>query len=158
MIPTDPEPVVPVPKSHTNTCIKEEVERRWNLCWNQLQTARQSRLFWPIISKQRTDIIMLCDRRTYSDVVRTFTGHNNMNRHCNLTGETDSAECRLCNEDEESSSHLLLDCPALSGVRSTVLGSHTVDAHEFQHLPLDGIRRFISLMRRALVDEGLEQI
>ena len=96
--------------------------------------------------------------RTYSDVVRTFTGHNNMNRHRSITGEADSAECRLCYEDEESSEHLLLDCPALSNVRFAVLGNHVVGTSEFPHLPLDGVRRFISLMRRALVDEGLENI
>ena len=101
---------------------------------------------------------MFYDHCNYSNVVRMFTGHNNMNRHCSITGEADSAECRLCYEDEESSEHLLLDCPALSNVRFAVLGNHVVGTSEFPHLPLDGVRRFISLMRRALVDEGLENI
>ena len=47
------------------------------------------------------------NRQEYSDLTRFFTGHNNLNRHIHLLNETDTAECRLCLEDEESSDHLL---------------------------------------------------
>ena len=54
-----------------------------------------------------------------------ITGHNFMNRHeaiCDPTGST-SAECRLCMEGEdESSFHVVAECPALANLRRQTIG------------------------------------
>jgi ribonuclease HI len=160
MHPADLDQVVPLPRTHFNHLVNDEIVRRWNTRWTRTTTARQSRLLWPRIDKSRSKQILLCDRSEYSDLVRMLTGHNNLNRHRFLLKESDTADCRLCNEDEEESSeHVLLHCPALSGVRRRILGHHTItEASVFGDLPPNGIRRFITLTRRALLDGGLEQI
>jgi hypothetical protein len=75
-----------------------------------------------------------------------------------LLSEVPSAKCRLCLEDEESSEHILCECLALAGARARVLGNHFLTAAILSQKPFSGVRRFISLARRALQQEGLEKI
>ena len=157
--PSEPEPVLPIPKSHTSSVINEAVEKRWNHRWtHKTTTARQSRMFWPQIDKQKSNQLLLCNRQEFGEVIRLFTGHNYLNRHQFLLQETDSEECRLCHEDDETSEHLLCHCPALGDSRLRVLGQANLSASALVQRPLDGQRRFISLIRRALLDEGAEKI
>ena len=151
--------VIPPPKAYYTKLINDDVARRWNHRWRTGTIGiRQSRLLWPNIDKARSRQILLCDRQEYGDIVRLFTGHNNLNRHRHLLKETNSAKCRLCLEDEESSEHVLCYCPALGGQRQRLLGTPTIEGSSLNTLPLDGVRRFITLIRRTLMDEGLEQI
>ena len=157
--PTEPEPVVPPPKTHIISVINTEVERRWNQRWtSQPRPARQIRLLWPTIDQQKSLQLLRCDRQEYGDLVRLLTGHNYLNRHCHLLDEAEEDICRLCYEAEESSEHLLCYCPALDGTRLRVLGQAQFTAASLSQVPLDGQRRLISLIRQSLLDGGAEQI
>ena len=155
---TEPEPVAPVPKCQMKCDVDAEVTRRWNQRWNQTTTARQSRELWPTIDKHKSAQMLLCNRKDYGELVRLFTGHNYLNRHSYLLNEAESPECRLCNESEETSEHVLCDCPLFLGVRSRILGKYVIDATELSHMPLNATRRLISLIRHKLQQEGLEKI
>ena len=91
-------------------------------------------------------------------LVRMLTGHNNLNRHSALCGEVESAECRFCQDEEETAIHLLSDCPAFDGVRLRLLGKDRTDADQLSQVPLDGLRRFITLLRQELSYLGLEKV
>ena len=53
--------------------------------------------------------------RTQSRVViGLLTGHNTLRRHLHLLGLLDSALCRMCVADEETSAHILCECEALA--------------------------------------------
>jgi ribonuclease HI len=150
---------IPVSPSYLHAIINDVTEQRWNQRWSQFtRTARQSRMFWPMIDKEKSKRLLLYSRQDYGDAVRLLTGHNNLNRHRFVTGETDNSECRLCQEDDESSEHLLCDCPALGGLRFQTLGVYLAETRLLSTMPLDGVMRFISLMRKTLIDEGLEKI
>jgi hypothetical protein len=73
----------------------------------------------------------------FTDSSRT-KGKTGADRHRSLTGEVNSEECHLCYEDKESLSHLLPN--------TNVLATHVVEARKFQHLPLNRVRHFITLM------------
>ena len=78
--PSEPEPVLPIPKSHTSSVINEAVEKRWNHRWtHETTTARQSRMFWPQIDKQKSNQLLLCNRQDFGEAIRLFTGHNYLN-------------------------------------------------------------------------------
>ena len=50
-----------------------------------------------------------------------LTGHNKLKRHKNIqNGVTDPHSCRLCLEEEESSFHVIAECPAMQTYRSEV--------------------------------------
>jgi hypothetical protein len=151
--------VVPAPRSFFTNLINDETEKRWNHRWQQLtREARQSKLLWPAIEKLKSQQALGCDRQEYGDLTRMLTGHNHLNRHAELLTEVPSAECRLCSEEEESSEHILCHCPARAGTRVRVLGSHHLTGAILSQKPFSGVRRFISLIRRVLQQEGLEKI
>jgi ribonuclease HI len=153
----DPAPVIPVPSNQFKTDIDEDVTRRWNRRWQKLPTARQSRMFWPEVNKTRSMELLRQGREDFGWMVQMLTGHNYFNRHSSLVNDTDLSECRFCLEAEEDSEHLLCKCPALEAERLRLLGSTRTDAFKTSSLPLNALRRFISMLRQR-ADEGLDQI
>ena len=55
-------------------------------------------------------------------MVQLITGHNYMKRHEALVNRTEDSECRLCLEDDETSFHIIAECPALARQRLMSLG------------------------------------
>ena len=54
-------------------------------------------------------------------LVQFLTGHNKLKRHTNIqNGIIDPESCRLCKEDEESSYHVIAECPALQAYRGKI--------------------------------------
>ena len=151
--------VLPVPKSFIKQHIMQWLNQKWNARWTSASTARQSRIFWPTIDEKRSKLLLRSDRDEYGAFIRLFTGHNNLNRHKSLTGETEDDTCRLCQEDVESSEHLLCNCIDIAVGRQRAIGQpFLVEASHLAQIPLDGTRRLISLIRHRLTEEGLEKI
>ncbi len=46
-------------------------------------------------------------------MIQIITGHNWLRRHESLQNPEVEPDCRLCLEDEETSWHLMAECPAL---------------------------------------------
>ena len=61
-----------------------------------------------------------------------LSGHDPFNYHGHIIGEVEDPECRLCMEDDESSLHLLYECPALGTKRLDILG------YAFKTTPCNG--------------------
>ena len=49
-----------------------------------------------------------------------------MKRHSALVNKDEDAECRLCMEDEETSFHIVAECPALAWRRNECFGTFQV--------------------------------
>jgi Reverse transcriptase (RNA-dependent DNA polymerase)/Endonuclease-reverse transcriptase len=157
--PEEEEPVTPIPKSFVKTYINSVIDRRWNVRWTSASTARQSRTLWPSIDKERSQLLLRSDRIEYGLLIRLFTGHNNMNYHRNLTKETDDDTCRLCQEEEESSVHVLLHCIDIAQIRHKYTGYSTLgEPGQLARIPLDYVRRLNSVICQRLSEEGLEKM
>ncbi|KAJ8974960.1 hypothetical protein NQ317_008251 [Molorchus minor] len=52
-----------------------------------------------------------------------LTGHCHLSRHLQLIGTAEDTECRWCLEDEDTSSHVLTECPAMQGSENGTLGA-----------------------------------
>ena len=60
-------------------------------------------------------------RNNLNRLVQFLTGHNKLKRHKNLQdGVIDPHSCRLCLEEEESSFHVIAECPATLSYRSRI--------------------------------------
>ena len=102
--------------------VREKVNNEWHTLWNNLNDCRQSR---ELISFKpcKRERIYLTTRGTITckKLVALMTGHNNMRYHTfKRTVDTNpyfSPCCRYCEDDVESSWHLLYDCPSLDNRR-----------------------------------------
>ena len=65
-------------------------------------------------------------REKYGEFFRWISGHNFLGRHNHLLNPEKYPDpiCRACGEEEETSSHLILECPVLSEKRFKILGQH----------------------------------
>ena len=75
--------------------------------------------FWAYPSRMK--------RNNHSRIVQFLTGHNKLKRHKNIqNGVDDSHSCRLCCEEEESSFHVIAECPATYSYRWEVFQCSTI--------------------------------
>ena len=56
-------------------------------------------------------------------MIQMISGHNRLNRHNSLIDPRVSPTCRLCKEEEETSWHLIGDCPMLLSKRWQIFNS-----------------------------------
>ncbi|XP_039314871.1 uncharacterized protein LOC120359800 [Solenopsis invicta] len=81
-------------------------------------------------------------RRDARLVVQILTGHGALNYHMRRLGRSDTAECRACGEEEETSLHILCDCPAYAGLRLKLLGSAFPEPGQISRLPMRNLSFF----------------
>ena len=66
--------------------------------------------------------LMSFNRPQSRAVICLLTGHNTLRRHLHRLGLTDSALCRKCGVEEETSAYILSKCDALASFRHVHLG------------------------------------
>ena len=111
-----PHSQIPIPDSHIKSIIDKETLRRWNAGWLHVEGHRQTKLFFPTINKSKTDRLYKTSKAIYSQAVRWITGFNGLayQNHKINPVEFPSPLCQLCEGwVEETSSHLISECPAL---------------------------------------------
>ena len=103
--------------------VNEKLQEMWNQRWQTGKDARQTRIFFPSVDLSKSKKIRKMNRKDISNMVRAITGHDFRRRHQALMEGGGITTCRLCNEGEESSSHLVDYCPRLQGKRMEVFGT-----------------------------------
>ena len=98
----------------------------WNWLWQNNHPCRQTKIFFPSVNLRISAKINSYPRTVFSAFVHFITGHNFLNRHVGLIslGFDDSVtgSCRYCDEDLETSEHILTSCPNFSAQRLDVYG------------------------------------
>jgi len=95
---------------------KAGFEKIWQNKWAARNDCRQTKHWFAAINKNASNNILTdFSRRQFSALVQLFTGHNYLHRHESLVHGTE-ADCRLCLEDEETSFHVMAECPALARI------------------------------------------
>ena len=66
------------------------------------------------MNAKKSSQLLKMKRNDLSRLVQFLTGHNKLKRHKNIQNNvTDMYSCRLCKEEEESSFHVIAECPAM---------------------------------------------
>lgn len=128
------EPILPVAKTWIKRSLKRFVCEKWKDRWRSVAKARQTKIFFDGPQEQKSKEILRWNREKYGEFFRWITGHNFLKRHNHLLNPEifPDPTCRACGEDEETSSHLLLDCPVLGESRFKILGQHLFrELHEW---------------------------
>ena len=110
--------------------IKALVAREWNREWLEYKGGRQTKLFMPKLDVKKSKGMIDSGRRMFGRYVRVITGHNALNYHRhNVDNEIDE-DCRFCNEEVETSFHVITECPVFAITRrETLLGKSIEEGH-----------------------------
>ena len=81
--------------------------------------------------KQAADLRRL-SRTEVKTLTEGFIGHGNFAYHGHKIGLVGSPLCRLCGEDNETSTHILCDCPAIRDKRQILTGCFSIDVAVIQ--------------------------
>ena len=104
--------------------LRGAIDAEWQRDWDEEQPCRQTKHFFPYISKKQSILATKCNRKTFSIYTQFVTGHNWLNRHNAIVehGFPDTAEsaCPHCG-GEESSLHIFAECPMYNDARLAVL-------------------------------------
>ena len=107
--------------------IKSYFLKKWSKAWNAYKEARQTKIWFPIPDIKKSLQLLDMNRDNLSRLVQFLTGHNNLKRHRNIqNGVNDPESCRLCQEDEESSYHVIAECPAMQYFRRKIFQTPTL--------------------------------
>ncbi len=119
--------------------------QKWTEAWQRDKACRQTKQWFPEVTQDHVKEITNLDRKTVSAVVQIITGHNYLGRHNVVVGDTDDDECRFCMEDEETSLHIVAECPALHAARRTAFGVH------FLEQPLKWSKQVLTFLREKSI-------
>ena len=139
---------IPPPISWAKLRIKQEMYRDWCLRWYQLELARQTRIWFPSVNKRASKYLLTLPRKELGLMVQMITGHNRLNRHQSLMEPGISPTCRLCREEDESSWHLIGECPMLRTKRWEYLGGPCLD-----NPPDWSPSKLLKFLHKAKIDE-----
>ena len=95
------------------TKIDRELRKTWATRWHHGKDSRQTRIFLPAADPKKARELIKKPRNIFSRLVQFITGHNFARRHQGLVDKTSHGMCRLCSEEEETSSHLINNCKRL---------------------------------------------
>ena len=109
------------PKVNQKNQIDIYFQNKWSKAWKAYDQARQTKIWFPKPDCKKSTQLLTMERNNLSRLVQFITGHNKLKRHKNLqNGVDDPHSCRLCLEEEESSFHVIAECPATQAARSGV--------------------------------------
>lgn len=123
-----PEPIIPVAPSVLRHYIMTALENQWTHLWQERPDCRQTKIWFPVIDRLKSAKLVNLNRFEFSLVVHLITGHNFLNRHCSILDPSVDPDCRLCMEADETSLHIIADCPALAGERHRTFGEFFLEA------------------------------
>ena len=120
-------PEIPLPKSFFKQKIKQALYKEWQMLWDRRQDCRQTKIFFPSPNSKKSKLLLQNNRIIYSRTVRYLSGHNFLRRHENLINPCISKLCRLCQNEEETSWHIIGACDALANIRADIFQQHWMD-------------------------------
>ena len=127
--------------------MREKVVAYWQRTWENRTDCRQTKMFFPVIDRSISAKYTKHTRVQFTALVHITTGHNWLKRHDfivqnNCYPKEDEARCRFCEEDEESSFHILAECPAFARSRLSILGNYKLNP-PFHNLKPAQILKFL---------------
>ena len=138
----------PVPISWAKQLIKQGSYQEWTHRWYYSKTARQTKIWFPSLNRNFSRSLIHLDRADLGLTVEMLTGHNRLNRHESIVDKDVSPTCRLCEEEEESSYHIIGECPRLLHKRWEAFGEPFLDLD-----PVWKPRSFLKFLLTAKIKE-----
>ena len=132
--------------------INEYYRAKWNKEWELYQEARQTKIWFKNLNPKKSSQLLNMNRPNLSRMIQFITGHNKLKRHKNIQeGVEDPESCRLCLEDEESSFHVIAECPALLRARYEIFNKQILKSY-----PTWEVKQIEKFMKKTPLAEMLD--
>jgi hypothetical protein len=142
--------------AHKKDTIRCKMREHWSNRWVQRADCRQTKLWFPQLNGRMVFDNLRLNRHQFSSMVHIITGHGFLNYHNALVeGSTDPDEalCRRCVEEDETSFHVIAECPAFCVARASVFRNPVL------HAPLScSHSKIASFLREASIGSLWELI
>ena len=97
------------------SAFKAEIKRiaytEWTSEWQQSRMANHTKSFYDRPDSQKAKHVYKLARLELGRFIRVVTGHNNLRFFQTKIGLWNDERCRLCNDEQETITHLLRACP-----------------------------------------------
>ena len=109
------------PKALQKKEIRLYYTQKWRQEWKSYAAARQTKIWFTKPDLRKSQKLLTRNRNTLGILVQFLTGHNKLQRHKNLQEKiSDPFSCRLCGSAEETSFHVIAECPVLQRERMEI--------------------------------------
>ena len=112
-----PDPFLPLPTSVVKAAAKKQTIERWTSRWENLNSCRQTRIFFPEPNPKLSKELLHLGRHDLGLCIRHLTGHSFLKYHRSKIDPRVNPMCRLCGSLQEESAHIILDCPHFQEAR-----------------------------------------
>ena len=146
--------ILKLPPSVIKSLHREGLERRWNEYWQSRTDCCQTKQWFPTICKKISFQLFRKGRREFSETIQLISGHNFVQRHKVIVQEDVDPLCRSCGEDEETSRHVVAECPAFAAIRLEVVGTPVLQGTLHWSTQIAEFLREINFS--SLQDQGVE--
>jgi ribonuclease HI len=143
--PVGPEPVIGVSQAAVKRSVKSYYSEKFERYWKNLPTCRASRLCLRAPNRTIAKHVSGCSRGIIRALFGIFTGHNSLNAHLHRIGIVDSPLCRKCEEEDETSVHVLCRCPALNQLRFQIFDYYSLEPEDLVRFPFGKLQKFCIL-------------
>ena len=107
----DPGEDISPSKKYVRNLVIQKLREVWDSEWHDYSDGRQSKIFYSHQDPSRAKKACALSRRKLSRLIRIVSGHNGLLYHQHNIENSIDPTCRYCENDFESFSHFLLDCP-----------------------------------------------
>ena len=145
-----------IPKAKQKRQINEYFHSKWSKAWKSYAQARQTKIWFPKPDPKKSLQLLSRSRKILGTLVQFLTGHNKLKRHKNIqNGVNDPHSCRLCLEQEESSFHVIAECPATQTLRTRVFEFPIPKC--LPNPPNWTVCQLVRLLKESLIGDMLDQ-
>ena len=131
--PTGLEPVIGISDRSVTEDIKKWLGEKHQEEWNKTTTCKQSKtLMGEHLNPKRAADLRRLSRTEVKTLTEVLIGHGNLAYHRHKIGLAESPFCRLCGEDNETSTHVLCNCASIRDKRQILTGNFSIDVAVIQ--------------------------
>lgn len=128
-----PEPCFGIPYKLVKRQLENWQHKEHLVIWNA-HKPRQTGLFCKGPDVSRAGFLLSLGRTQLKTITGIITGHGSFGKHLHKLGIQRDPRCRHCGEEEETSTHLLIQCTMLTGLRNKVFGANLLDPIDLQRI------------------------
>ena len=113
--------------------LTQQAIEQWTTEWTQSSDCRQAKVLIRAYNKIVSKNIISKSREECGRIIRFFTGHAHLQRHNRIVDGEGPANCRLCEQEEETPIHVLFQCPRLISLRVQHIQAYVVENSEIHN-------------------------